>query len=130
MMGASLVAIETSHDVNNTAKGVLAEQFIGQHLMYHKPVFEAPSIHYWKRQKQPTTAEVNYLAPWSQRVSPVEVKSKQKGHMKSLQQQFSTEKQNDIVLRFSARTLMLEEYEYPGRTQRYQFLNIPNYLNG
>ncbi|MEE8060149.1 MAG: AAA family ATPase [Pseudomonadales bacterium] len=127
MLGISLAAIETTEEINEIAKGVLAEQFVGQHLMYNRPMFEAPSIHYWERQVKHSTAEVDYLVPWNQQVLPVEVKSGHKGHMKSLQQ-FLLEKKANRALRFSSGPLLLKDYEHAGKALRYRFLNVPHYL--
>lgn len=129
MLGVSLTEIETTPEINELAKGVLAEQFVGQHLMYDKPMFEAPSIYYWDRQVRHSTAEVDYLVPWKQRVLPVEVKSGHKGHMKSLQQ-FLMEKKAERAIRFSSGPLLLRDYEYDGGAHRYRFLNIPHYMVG
>ncbi len=129
MLGISLAAIEATNEINTVAKGLLAEQFVGQHLMYDRPKFEAPSIYYWERQAKQSTAEVDYLVPWEQRVLPVEVKSGHKGHMKSLQQ-FLLRKNENRALRFSSGPLLLREYEYAVGTHRYHFLNVPHYLIG
>ncbi len=127
MLGISLAAVETTQEINEIAKGALAEQFVGQHLMYDRPMFEAASIHYWERQVKQSTAEVDYLVPWDQRVLPVEVKSGHKGHMKSLQR-FLQEKKGDRALRFSSGPLLLKDYAH-GDTA-YRFLNVPHYLIG
>ena len=129
MLGISLAAIETTPEINEIAKGALAEQFVGQHLMYHRPMFEAPSIYYWERLVKQSTAEVDYLVPWDQRVLPVEVKSGHKGHMKSLQQ-FLLEKKGGRALRFSSGPLLLRDYEYNRGAHHYRFINIPHYLVG
>lgn len=129
MLGISLSEIETTPEINEVAKGVLAEQFVGQHLMYDKPMFEAPTVHYWDRQVRHSTAEVDYLVPWKQRVLPVEVKSGHKGHMKSLQQ-FLKEKNTDRAIRFSSGPLLMRDYEYDHGALRYRFLNIPHYMVG
>jgi len=129
MLGISLAAIETTPEINEVSKGVLAEQFVGQHLMYDRPMFEAPSIYYWERQVKHSTAEVDYLVPWDQHVLPVEVKSGHKGHMKSLQQ-FLLKKNANRALRFSSGPLLLKDYEYGGGTHCYRFLNVPHYLVG
>ena len=132
MLGVSLAAIETAEEINDIAKGALAEQFIGQHLLYDIPLFEAPAIHYWERQVKHSSAEIDYLLPWNQRVLPVEVKSGHRGHMKSLQQflqeKSSQKKPADRALRFSSGPLLLRDNEYPGG--RYRFLNVPHYLVG
>jgi len=129
MLGISLAAIETTPEINEISKGILAEQFVGQHLMYDRPMFEAPSIYYWERQVKHSTAEVDYLVPWDQRVLPVEVKSGHKGHMKSLQQ-FLLKKNENRALRFSSGPLLLKDYQYGSGAHRYRFLNIPHYLAG
>ena len=129
MLGISIATIETAAEVNEIAKGALAEQFVGQHLMYDRPMFEAPAIHYWERQVKHSTAEVDYLLPWNQEVLPVEVKSGHKGHMKSLQQ-FLSEKNGGKALRFSSGPLLLRDYEQAKGNIRYQFLNVPHYLVG
>lgn len=129
MLGISLAAIETTKEINEIAKGILAEQYVGQHLMYDRPMFEAPCIHYWERQVKHSTAEVDYLVPWNQSVLPVEVKSGHKGHMKSLQQ-FLLEKQANRALRFSSGPLFMKDYQYGNGVHRYRFLNIPHYLVG
>ena len=128
MIGISLGTIETTAEINEIAKGAMAEQFIGQHIMYSKSMFEAPSLHYWERQKKGATAEVDYLIPLHQRVLPVEVKSGHRGHMKSLQI-FLQEKSAAQAIRFSSGPLMLKTYQYGG-TAPYKFLNIPHYLVG
>lgn len=128
MLGISLTAIEATREINEIAKGSLAEQFIGQHLMYDRPMFEMPGIHYWERQVKHSSAEVDYLVPLEQDVLPVEVKSGHKGHMKSLQQ-FLREKNYDRALRFSSGPLLLRDYKYDGN-HRYRFLNVPHYLAG
>jgi len=127
MLGISLAVVETTQEINEIAKGALAEQFVGQHLMYDRPMFEAPSIHYWERQAKHSTAEVDYLVPWDQRVLPVEVKSGHKGHMKSLQR-FLLEKKVDRALRFSSGPLLLKDYA--NKDMAYRFLNVPHYLIG
>ena len=128
MLGISLVEIEYASEVNELAKGALAEQFVGQHLMYDRPMFEAPSIYYWDRQVKHSSAEVDYLVPWKQTVLPVEVKSGHKGHMKSLQQ-FLLEKQSQRAIRFSSGPLIMRDYEY-SHAPRYRFINVPHYLVG
>ena len=128
MLGISLAEIETTPEINEIAKGAMAEQFVGQHLMVDKPMFEAPTIHYWEKQEKHSTAEVDFLMPWHQSVLPVEVKSGHKGHMKSLQQ-FLQEKNNDKAMRFSSGPLLLKQYQYTNQPP-YCFLNIPHYLIG
>ena len=126
MLGVSFTAIETTAEINGLAKGILAEQFVGQHLMYSQPPFIAPALHYWERQTKGSIAEVDYLLSINQTIFPVEVKSAHKGHMRSLQQ-FVIEKNVSKALRFSSGNLLKGDYQTSNETP-YQFLNIPHYL--
>ncbi len=128
MLGISPAVVESTREVNEIAKGSLAEQFIGQHLLYDRPMYEAPTIHYWEREVKHSTAEVDYLVPLQGQVLPIEVKSGHKGHMKSLQQ-FLTEKNYNRALRFSSGPLLLKNYDHTN-APNFRFLNVPHYLVG
>lgn len=82
-------------------EGVIAEQFIGQQLLYLRPSFEAPSLYYWQREKKSSNAQVDYVISQHQQVIPVEVKAGKMGSLKSLHL-FMKEKNLNIGLRFSS----------------------------
>jgi len=78
----------------------MAEQFIGQHLLYGKELYREPSLFYWNRQSKGSTAEVDYLIQAGNRVVPVEVKAGKTGRLRSLQV-FIQEKHAPLGLRFN-----------------------------
>lgn len=80
----NLVDIETFEDITLINKGTLAEQFIGQHLMYQREFFEEPSSFYWVREKKGTCSELDYIVDIGNNVIPIEVKAGKTGHLKSL----------------------------------------------
>ncbi|MDP2815733.1 MAG: AAA family ATPase, partial [Rectinemataceae bacterium] len=80
--------------------GAMAEQFIGQHLLYRKELYREPSLFYWNRQSKGSTAEVDYLIQAGNRVIPVEVKAGKTGRLRSLQV-FIQEKKASLGLRFN-----------------------------
>lgn len=82
-LGLQLDSIDS--ELNNTAKGALAEQLIAQHLLDDRELFQRPQIHYWQRQKAGSTSEIDFLAVHKGKVVPIEVKSGASGAMKSLQ---------------------------------------------
>ncbi|MGL1935000.1 MAG: DUF4143 domain-containing protein [Fibrobacterales bacterium] len=78
-------------DLMATYKGALAEQFIGQEAIALNTQ-TSPELYYWTRQKQKSSAEIDYLFEGSP-LTPIEVKSAKAGTLKSMHQaliQFDT----------------------------------------
>lgn len=100
-LGLNLPALELAEDLLLVNNGALAEQFVGQHLLYGKAGFERPQLYYWNREKRNASSEVDYLIPYGSTVVPVEVKAGKTGSLKSLQV-FVAERQVPIAVRFSA----------------------------
>jgi len=129
MLGVTIPDIETSNNINKLAKGALAEQFVGQHLMYERPCFEKPELYHWDRPVQGSEAEVDYLVGLEGRVLPVEVKSGAGGSMKALRL-FLAKKKLSIALRFYSGPPRLDEYAIniaDGKLD-YTLLSLPHYM--
>jgi uncharacterized protein len=127
-----------SSDILNTENliminsGSLAEQFVGQHLLYNFEFYEKPELYYWNREKKNSSAEIDYLQQLDGRIIPVEVKAGKTGSLKSLHQ-FVSEKKINTALRIysgaaektSLSTIM------PGEEKRkFTLISIPFYLIG
>ena len=113
--------------VNN---GDVAEQFIGQQLLFSGPTFQEPGLHYWVREAKSAAAEVDYVLTQGQQIIPVEVKAGTSGTLKSLHQ-FLTEKDKSFALRFNASTpSLLDDRKNltDGRVVNYQLLSLPLYM--
>jgi len=82
-------------------KDAVAEQFIGQHLLYLGEYYQAPMLFYWMREAKSAAAEVDYLLYFGQQILPVEIKAGATGTLRSLHQ-FCREKRCDHALRFNA----------------------------
>jgi len=97
-----LQAAEFLRDADLTLinSGAMAEQFIGQHLLYNEEPYREPSLFYWNRQSKGSTAEVDYLIQAGSRIVPVEVKAGKTGRLRSLQV-FIHEKHAPLGLRFN-----------------------------
>jgi predicted AAA+ superfamily ATPase len=112
--------------------GAVAEQFIGQHLLYGGAPYEVPALHYWMRESRNASAEVDYLIAQGQRVVPVEIKAGKAGTLRSMHY-FLNEKKLSFGLRFnsdvpsflSADALIADKTEV-----RYDLLSLPLYLVG
>jgi uncharacterized protein len=104
-------------DLLQLLSGVLAEQFVGQELLAYANVFEEKRLYFWEREKQTSSAEVDYVINLDGRIVPIEVKGGKGGHLKSLHQ-FLVEKNCPVGVRISSSPLMLEN----------NILSIPFYL--
>ena len=118
------------HDLSMINDGVLAEQFIGQQLLYSGKYYEAPVLFYWVREAKSAAAEIDYLLTCGQHVVPVEIKAGTTGTLKSLHQ-FLKEKQRHFALRFNADVPSLWEDSKKltdGSAIDYELLSLPLYL--
>ena len=119
-------------DLSMINDGVLAEQFIGQQLLYSGRYYETPALFYWVREAKSAAAEIDYLLTCGQRIVPVEIKAGTTGTLKSLHQ-FLKEKQRHFALRFNADvpSLWVDNKKLTdGSAIDYELLSLPLYLVG
>ncbi len=83
---------------NFNAKGMIAEQFVAQHLNSFNGHSLEPSLIYHLRDKGSQKAEIDFLFERKGRIYPLEVKSSSKGHLKSLKY-FCKSKKSDICFK-------------------------------
>ena len=131
-LGLDVLDLERHGDPTLVNRGAVAEQFVGQHLLYDDAPYVSPALHYWAREARNAAAELDYVVAMGSRVVPVEVKAGATGSLRSLQQ-FIHEKSSDLALRFNADppSLLPESRRLPdGTTVRYDLLSLPLYLVG
>jgi len=92
-----LTALEDLVTVN---EGGLAEQFVGQELLATEPFFTDPQLYYWTREGKSSSAELDYVIDYNNKIYPIEVKAGKTGTLKSLHI-FMFEKKLKKALRFS-----------------------------
>ena len=113
-----------------TKGGILAEQFIAQHLSYIKGVMEPPHLHFWMREKSTQKAEIDFLLQISQDILPVEVKDGRGGKLKSLII-FAQEKNIRTAVKFSLDPFSEEKIpikiDHENQNQVLQVFNYPLY---
>ncbi|RWX43910.1 hypothetical protein H206_02329 [Candidatus Electrothrix aarhusensis] len=113
--------------INN---GAMAEQFVGQHLLYRQQSYKRPELYYWNREKRNSQAEVDYLISVSGQVVPVEVKAGKIGSLKSLQV-FMSEKKLPAAVRFNSMVSSCLETRsaIAGKDSvNFSFISLPLYL--
>ncbi len=65
-------------------RGTMAEQFVGQHLLYRGLPYREPRLHYWLREGKSANAEVDFTISVNDTIVPIEVKAGATGWLKSL----------------------------------------------
>jgi len=114
-------------------EGVLAEQFIAQHLAYRFEGLEPPDLFYWLRKSKTGNAEVDFVTSAGKTIVPVEVKAGKSGSIKSLQQ-FAIDKKSTLTCRFDLNPPSVQDLSYLTRqkqqvqTVNYKLLSLPLYL--
>jgi hypothetical protein len=112
--------------------GAVAEQFVGQHLLHAGEPYADPELYCWIREKNQSSAEVDYLVTLGRSLVPVEVKAGRTGTLKSLHV-FLREKGLDFALRFNTDppSLLETRTSLSGGDQRsFRLLSLPLYLIG
>jgi predicted AAA+ superfamily ATPase len=131
LMGITWMQAQDFHNDSILTKGVIAEQFIAQHLAYNKGSGFMPSLFYWLRDKKSENAELDFVTDRQGAVLPIEVKTGQTGTLKSLIQ-FVYEKKcaRAVRLDLQQRDFTFEEVTYNHRSNgqvhkvKFELLNL------
>ncbi len=84
LLGLDLSSIDREMENNFNTKGIVAEQFVAQHLAYLNGTQLSPQLHYWLRDRGSQKGEIDFLVQLQNEIVPVEVKARQAGQLKSL----------------------------------------------
>lgn len=112
-------------DLNSVYQGKMIEHLVGQELLSYQS-FPLDKLHYWVRQKNNSSAEVDFVYPFEGKLIPIEVKSGSIGKIKSLQL-FMNESPLNYAIRFYAGKFSLDKVQ----TQEgkiFYLLNLPYFL--
>ena len=112
-------------------EGMMAEQFIGQHLLYREGCLTKPQLAYWLREGGKGNAEVDFVVSSGSQIYPIEVKAGKCGSLKSLREL--------ILAKRFAKAIRFDD-NLPGRqrvsidnrgeTVEYELLSLPLYAVG
>jgi predicted AAA+ superfamily ATPase len=107
-------------------KGELAEQWVGQQLLYSQATYINPELYYWHPPKSQGQAEIDYLYVHGNEIIPVEVKS---GSIKSLHS-YIIKKQAKRGIRISSGKPLVEQLTArQNKIEReFELINLPFYL--
>ncbi len=84
--GVDWQMLERMDDVRFVNEGAMAEQFVGQHLLYAAGCLEKPRLAYWLREGGKNNAEVDFVVAQKGEILPIEVKAGAAGSLKSLRE--------------------------------------------
>lgn len=110
-------------------KGELAEQWVGQQLLYSQATYKEPELFYWHPPRSEGQAEIDYLYVHHNEIIPVEVKSGSKGSIKSLHS-FVIKKQARRGIRISSAKPLVEQLTAKQNKKKHNFelINLPFYM--
>ncbi len=112
-------------------EGAMAEQFIGQHLLYSAPSFKEPQLHYWLREGKSHNAELDYVVENDSALVAIEVKSGAAGKIRSLHQWMQDSKASrKKCIRFNLSKGSKENISYQLKENilKYELITLPLYL--
>lgn len=99
LCGLNLNSIDALDSDSLINKGAIAEQFIGQQLVYSDDMTKSFDLNYWLRENKKGNAEIDFVIVMEGKILPLEVKSGKSGSLKSLHQ-FVFTKNIDSAIRF------------------------------
>ena len=113
---------------NFNTKGIMAEQFVAQHISQVYGNSMQPELFYWLKDKGTQKSEIDFLLEKKQSVLPLEVKSSGAGHLKSLFY-FSKIKKTKTAIRLSLLPYGVEEikHQIDKETIKLNLINLPIY---
>lgn len=114
-----------TRDLNGVHNGTVIEHLIGQELLADN-YSALSSLHFWVREKNTSTAEIDYVIPYDGMLIPIEVKSGKTGKLKSLQL-FMDNSTSTLAIRCYAGALSVDNIVTP-EGKKFQLLNLPYYL--
>ncbi len=132
LLGLRLNNIMNSEDILLINNGSIAEQVTGQLLRTIEPPYVEPSLYYWIREENRSTAEVDFVIQHQTNIVPIEVKAGSSGHLKSLHV-FMALKKRPLAIRINADLPSIVEINTQTLVQataNYSLISLPFYLVG
>ncbi len=113
-------------DLSKAYRGKIIPHIITQELIslqtlsYHKP-------HFWVREKKQSSAEVDIIINYQDKIIPIEIKSGSYGKLRSLHQ-FIEATDHPYAIRIYGGVFSVEEHVTPTKKKKFILMNLPYYL--
>ena len=112
-------------DLNSVYQGTVIKHIVGQELLARQ-YSALRGLAFWVREKSASTAQVDYLFRYKEKLVPIEVKSGATGTLRSLAL-FMDMAPHNIAVRYYAGKILISTITTPGG-KTVQLLNLPYYL--
>jgi hypothetical protein len=112
-----------SHDMNAIFEGQIAKHVVGQEIAATEPQSD---LIFWIRNKNQSTAEIDFVIHYQDMIVPVIVKSGEPGRLRSLHQ-YIDEAPHPYAVRLSAEKLSIRQAQTI-KGKKYYLLNLPYFL--
>lgn len=116
----SVIGLE---DLNSAFNGVFAEQCVAQALLKSNQ-----SLQFWARDSKGSSAEVDFVVQYKEKMIPVEVKSGSTGRLRSLHR-YIEDCPHQYAVRFRSGPVQVDLL-YTPKGKKYKLLNLPHFLSG
>ncbi len=129
--GVDWASLSKLDDTRLIDEGKIAEQFVGQELLFGDEGIAPPELFFWHRDEKNSAAEVDYMLTVGDLILPVEVKSGKTGAMKSLHR-FLFEKNLSAALRFDLNPPSQGDFQVitDGQPIKFRLHSLPIYMAG
>jgi len=114
-----------NENIGDAHRGIIAEHIVGQELLASNYSI-SNTLNFWVRDKKESSAEVDYVFPWTGKLIPVEVKSGHIGKLKSLHL-FMDRAPHNIAIRVYQGEYMVQKTK-TNKGKEFTLLNLPFYL--
>lgn len=131
-LGINYAQIQSVDDLTLINKGAISEQVVGQLLRTISPFYVEPSLYYWHRDAEGSSAEIDYVIQHGSQVIPIEVKAGSTGSLKSLHI-FMESKKKNLAVRLNSDSPTETKVDVKGSNGQvvsYILLSMPFYLIG
>ncbi|MDQ3017917.1 MAG: DUF4143 domain-containing protein, partial [Bacteroidota bacterium] len=112
-------------NLSSIYEGYMIEHLIGQEILAAQ-YLSLSSLNFWVREKNTSSAEVDFIYSFEGKLIPIEAKSGVAGKLKSLHQYMDLAP-HSMAIRFYADELKWTDAVTPGG-KKYRLLNLPYYL--
>lgn len=112
-------------DLSSAYKGSLVPHLVTQELISMQSISDQKP-NFWVREKKQSSAEVDLVLSYQNKIIPVEIKSGPTGSLRSLHQ-FIEASNHHFAVRIYGGEFRIEETQTPGG-KPYQLMNLPYYL--
>jgi len=114
-----------SENINEAHRGLIAEHIVGQELLASNFSINN-DLYFWVREKNDSSAEVDYVLPYNGQLIPIEVKSGSIGKLRSLHQ-FIDQSPHQVAVRVWQGMYSVEKAKTIAGKE-FTLLNLPFYL--